>query len=532
MAEIAMAIINMLARLLNGVAFIATLWPRTLDALSRRVWSKAERIDSGSHLESHAVRLAFDSHGNALALSNEYQTVWAKYFTPDAGWGKAEVIDSTRGSDNSGEFARSGKNHPQVSFDNHGNARAVWLEDTGYDDVLGYKHETWTNRYTRGAGWGMAERFEHTPGETRPVKITYDAQGNALAVWAHFTENRSTLWAKSSRPDTGWCNATPVANTSGDATIMQLTHIANGNALLLWRTDKAGNNPRGLYSVYASYYSATTGWGKTIIISKILNSYQMQTLRLAFDGNSNVIVVWSFEDATDSEKQIHIWAKRYDVTSGWEKTIKIDPGVTSHYSDHVSESVQPEIAFDTRGNAIVVWTQVKENKRGGIWTNRYTFGKGWGAAMPITKVYGEQSRQQLAIDHRGNAIVVWSQKNGVGASYYTFDVGWGEPEQIYEHGRYGYDAFDPQVGFDAGGNATVVWWHSIALYTTIWSRQYNPGKGWTPLTPVTRDYTNKACDPLISFDHHGIAHVTWNQRDLDSSDVHFWTSRTLGRQNW
>lgn len=277
-------------------------------------------------------------------------------------------------------------------------------------------------------------------------------------------------------------------------------------------------------------YATSTGWGEAKVISKILNSYQMETLKFAFDTSGNVILVWPFEDATDSEKQIHIWAKRYSITTGWEKAVKIDPGVVSGYSDHVSESTQPKIAFDSRGNAIVVWTQVKDRNQGGIWTNRYTAGKGWGLAAPITKIGRAQSRQQLAIDHRGNAIIVWSQKDGVGVSYYTVDVGWGEPENIYEHSCRSYGSFDPQVGFDADGNATVVWWHKVLLYTTIWSRQYSPGKGWAPLTPVKRDYTNKACNPLISFDRHGIAHVIWNQRDLDSSHTHFWTNHLLKAQ--
>ncbi len=263
------------------------------------------------------------------------------------------------------------------------------------------------------------------------------------------------------------------------------------------------------------------------VISKILFSYQMTTLKFAFDTSGHTIIVWSFEDGTDSEKQTHIWAKRYDITTGWEKAVKIDPGVVSGYSDHVSKSVQPIIAFDACGNAIVVWTQVKDSNRGGIWTNRYTIGKGWGKAAPITKIDRDQSKHQLAIDRQGNAIVVWAQKDGVSASYYTVDVGWSEPEHIYECSSRGYEAFDPQVGFDENDNVIAVWWHQVFFYTTIWSRQYSPGKGWAPLTPVKRDYTNKACNPLVSFDRHGIAHVTWNQRDLDSSHVHYWTSHLL-----
>ncbi len=202
MAEFAMLIIKMLVHLANGLIFLVQLGPRAMDALSRRMWSKAERIDSGSYLESHAVQLAFDSHGNAMAVSNEYRSVYARYFTPTTGWGKAEIIDNSR-SDSLNGNSPAGKNNPQITFDTHGNAHAVWIQDTGYDEIMGYMQETWSNRYNAGVGWGQAERFEHTPGETRPVKIACDTQGNALAVWAHIVNNSSTLWAKYFKPDTG-----------------------------------------------------------------------------------------------------------------------------------------------------------------------------------------------------------------------------------------------------------------------------------------------------------------------------------------
>lgn len=524
MAELAMSIINILVHLLNGAIFVIQLGPRALDGLSRRVWSRAERIDSGSYSESHSAHLAFDSLGNAMAVSNEYYNVYARYFTPDKGWGKAELIDHTRNSDLTDEAVRGRMNDPQISFDTRGNALAVWDRDTGYDSVLGFMHDTWSNIYTAGVGWGKAERFEHTPGESRPVQITRDTQGNALAVWTHFADNCSTLWAKNHTDKTGWSNAKPIASVSGDATIIQISFDTTGNALLLWRTDKEGDNTRGLYIVYVIYFSVATGWGETKIISKVLNSYHMETLKFAFDSSGNVIVVCSFVDSTDDEKQIHIWAKRYDIITGWDKAIKIDPGVISRYSNHVSESVQAKIAFDFRGNAIVVWTQLKGNAQGGIWANRYTSGKGWGKASPITKIDRDQSNHQLAVDPLGNAMVIWTQKNGIAASYYTADVGWGTPEQLYSYSDEGYRSFDPKLVFDTNGNAIVIWWHHVFLYTTIWSMQYTPGTGWGKLTVVRRDYTNKANYPFISMDSHGIAHVVWSQRALESSHTHYWSS--------
>jgi len=522
-----MDIIKLLVHLVNGVIFLITLGPRLVDGLSRRVWSKAERIDSGTYTESNSVHLAYDGHGNALAVSNEYYNVYARYFTPDTGWGKPELIDHTRNANSKGTDVRGRMNDPEAYFDSQGIAVAIWDGETGYDDVKGFMHEAWNIPYTSGTGWGKAERFEHTPGESSPVTMARDTLGNTVAVWTHFTDTHTTLWAQTRTGSAEWNTPEAIAQSQGKATLMQISFDVSGNALVLWRTDKVGKNTSGRNSVYIIYYAAEKGWGKANILSKVLDSYHMNTLKHAFDSKGNVIIVCSFIDSTDSEKQTHIWAKRYDIKKGWEKAVRIDPGVRSEYSGNVSESVRPKIAFDHRDNAIVVWTQVNRNPQGGIWTNRYTPGIGWGKASAITNTDNEQSNHQLAVDNRGNAVVIWGQRNGLAASYYTADTGWSIPEHLYPNIGNSYSSFDPRIVFDPQGNAIAIWWFSTFLYTIILSIQYTPGKGWGKPIPVTRDYTNKAGYPKMSIDNQGIAHVVWSQRDEGSSHTHYWTSHLL-----
>ena len=530
MAQFALDILKLLGHLMNGVIFLLTLRARVRDGLSRKVWSKAERIDSGSYNQSHSVHLAFDGHGNALAVSNEYHNVYARYFTPDTGWGKPELIDHTRDSDNPDKEARGGMNNPEAYFDLQGNGLAAWDMGSGYDNENGYMHEAWSNRYSPTTGWGKAERFAHTPGESRAAKMACDMQGNTLAIWTHFADNSSTLWSSRYTDKSGWSKPAPIAQCRGNATLMELSFDPHGNALVLWRTDKEGKNTRGRFSVYAIYYSAVTGWDKANILSKVLDSYHMGTLQFAFDHGGNVIIVCSFMDSTDNEELVHIWAKRYDTNNGWEKAIKIDPGIVSDYSKLDSESVQPRIAFDCRGHAIVVWVQKSGSLQGTIWANRHIPGKGWGKASSISQGDCDDSSHQLAADHRGNAIVIWKQGSGLTTSYYTADVGWSTPENIYPISGQTYQTLGPKIVFNTDGIVVAIWWHQEFLYTTIWSRQYTPGKGWGKLTPVARDYTNKANYPYFKIDARNIAHVIWSQRDLDSSDTHYWTSHILKTQ--
>lgn len=528
MAEFAMYLIKLFVQFLKGLIFLAQLGPRTMDAISRRSWSKAERIDNGTYEGSRSVQLAFDTHGNTMAVSNHHYSVWARHFTPIKGWGNSELIDHGRNMDDSFKKTRGSVSDLTISCDTQGNYLAVWCLNTGYNDVHGFIYETWSNHYTSGQGWGKAEIFDHGPSETSLVKIARDLQGNALAVWAHFSINCTTLWAKKYKPDTGWSNPNPIANISGDAKIMQLTFDTKGNALLLWHTKKEGKKTSGLFSVYIMYYSFTTGWDKAEIFSKVLNSYHMDTLKFAFDSVGNTIVVSSFKDSTDNENQVHIWAKRYDILTGWEKAIKIDPGINTSYSAYIgeSESVQPQISFDSRDHAIVVWKQNRRNAQGGIWTNCYIPGKGWGKASAITTSDNEQSNHQLAVDPRGNAIAIWEQRNGLSASYHTADAGWSTPEHIYHYSGDEYKSLYPKIAFDPAGNAIAIW-HQVFFYTTIWSLQYTPGKGWGKKISVNRDYSNTADQPLIFIDSAGLVHVAWEQQDNDSNNRHYWTSYLL-----
>ena len=61
------------------------------------------------------------------------------------GWGLPELIETDDADD---------ADNPQVAIDANGNALAVWYQDDGM------RTNIWSNRYTAGSGWGMAELIE------------------------------------------------------------------------------------------------------------------------------------------------------------------------------------------------------------------------------------------------------------------------------------------------------------------------------------------------------------------------------------
>jgi len=77
--------------------------------------------------------------------------------------------------------------------------------------------------------------------------------------------------------------------------------------------------------------------------------------------------------------------------------------------------------MDGSGNTTVVWTQA-----GSIWTNRYTAGVGWGAAISISIGGTSVTEPQIVVDSNGDAVAVWQQLDGtqnIWANHYL--AGWG-----------------------------------------------------------------------------------------------------------
>jgi hypothetical protein len=160
--------------------------------------------------------------------------------------------------------------------------------------------------------------------------------------------------------------------------------------------DVAGN---GLASNYAwSFTTRDRVWGTAQLIEtdNAGNAYNPQ---IALDASGNAIAVWKqYDGARDN-----IWANRYTAGSGWgsAQLIETDAGW----------ALGPQIAFDSNGNAIAVWQQY-DGTRYNIWANRYTAGSGWGSAQLIETDAGWAGDPQIAFDSNGNAIAVWYQSDG------------------------------------------------------------------------------------------------------------------------
>jgi hypothetical protein len=415
------------------------------------LWGTAELIQTDSEGPAGFPQIAIDTGGNAVAVWHQSDLtrskIWSNRYTPTGGWGIAQRIDGIIPND-----ARS----PRVAVDPSGNALAVWVQSDNTQNSI------WANRYTPDGGWEIAELIERDDaGAASPARVVIDPRGNALAVWVQVDGSRN-IWANRYTPIDGWLVAQRIdGNNPNNGLGPQLAIDPDGNALAVW-VQVEGT----AIHIWSNRYTPGGGWRVPERIEEN-NAGTPQGPQVAIGPSGNALAVWAQDDGGGFNV---VWSNRYTSTDGWETPERID-GNTS------SEASIPQVAIDSNGNALAVWLQ-SDNAGNRIWANRYTPTGGWGIAEPIrTDVAGPSaSNLDLAVDPRGNALIVWTQGGQVGSdtvwsNRYTLAGGWGIAESVRTDNT--QRAFVPQVAIDPSGNALVVWYQdSSGFFEDIWSRRF------------------------------------------------------------
>jgi len=195
-------------------------------------------------------------------------------------------------------------------------------------------------------------------------------------------------------------------------------------------------------------------------------------------------------------------------------------------AENLGHALAPQIAFDANGNAIAVWYQ-PGGAQYSIYANHYQPGLGWGTAGLIENNTGEAYNPQIAFDANGNAIAVWRQFDGtrynIWANRYDAATGsWGTAELIETDTGW---AVAPQIAIDANGNAIAVWVQSDGTRDSIWANRYVPGAGWGTAELVETDNAGHAYYPQVAIDANGNAIAVWDQDD--GTRYNIWANRWL-----
>ncbi len=425
---------------------------------------------------------------------------------------------------------------------------------------------------TVGPGWGTAVRIESGEGIASDAQIAFDGNGNAVAVWRRGTSSFvgasgiDDIW--SSYFDGGkWSPPSMISNGLQTGSEPQVAMNSAGQAVAVWRQEDGA----GGFDIWVNRFDGAV-WGVAETIDNTSMGAQMP--QVAIDGNGNALVVWVQEgvgvfgllgyndiyvsrfdgmawgapEALDTINEIanlpqvafdsdgnavvvwsqysgsggtdNIYANRFDAaTLSWQGASLIE-------FDDTGRATDPQIAFDGSGNALSVWRQSESNDFGSrthIQANRFDgAGLSWGAPVLIENDNTSSALvPSLAMNSSGNAMAVWAFLNSAtGNTLYAsrFDgVSWDTPLKISNLGN----VFDqPQVAVDASGNAVAVWIDNGAVLTSRFD-----GVAWSSVETISNASGN-ASRAQVGFDSSGNPVAIWEQnRAGGGSDI--WVSHFL-----
>jgi PKD domain-containing protein len=153
-------------------------------------------------------------------------------------------------------------------------------------------------------------------------------------------------------------------------------------------------------------------------------------------------------------------------------------------SEKGADAVIPDVAFDPKGNAVVVWAQAKESS----WTIDAVErppGGPWGAPRALSQPAGHVASPQIAV--AGDSVAaVWDWFDGKNlivqsAARDARTHAWTAPRSLSLAGR---DAQSPAIAVDARGDAVAVW-ASVSLSGWTVLAAYRPAGGaWQAAVPL------------------------------------------------
>ncbi|MBI5635245.1 MAG: DUF1565 domain-containing protein [Nitrospirae bacterium] len=234
--------------------------------------------------------------------------------------------------------------------------------------------------------------------------------------------------------------------------------------------------------------------------------------KAVMNSNGNTIVVWEQWDGANWQ----IFKGEFR-SNKWTKPTKL----TANISPNGSNAVNANVAMDNKGNAIIVWEQwdganwqiFKSEYRGGVW-------KRPGLLSANMSPNGtDAANPQVAMDNNGNAIIVWEQWDGANWQIFKNEYRggvWKKPGKLSLNiSPDGTDAVNPQVAMNSIGGALIAWQQKDGANWQIFKSEFR-NNAWSHPASLSDNVSPNGTDainPRAAMDGSGNALIAWQQQD-------------------
>jgi hypothetical protein len=265
----------------------------------------------------------------------------------------------------------------------------------------------------------------------------------------------------------------------------------NGDLLLAWTDQRllpadVGNPERLVSSHWLARYSAVSGWstqqlGTSTWANPDPGANTRSLIRIGVARNGEIFVT----HLTGDHAQIMV--HRFTPDNGWADATTIDSATPGALEDHA-------VAADNDGNAIAVWMR-SDGTRVNAWAANFSNNGSWSAPRQLdVSAAGDSQDPQVAFDAAGNAHVIWHrfdpadstmQNQDIWAVHYQRSGGWGVADDIAPATV--SDA-SPALQVDDAGNAVVIYDQGrepsdLSISARVWSVRYTAA-GWAAAAPI------------------------------------------------
>lgn len=354
-------------------------------------------------------------------------------------------------------------------------------------------------------------------GQVGHPQIALDDQGNALAAWHHRSEDGEGIYICRYHPDQRGWDVVPrrLDSARTQAQAPEIAMNCRCELAVVWHEQEGP-----LARVCARHMLGSEDTWVPYPLHLQEASGQVSSLHAAMDPQGNIQVVWCLgEPGAYQVYTSGYWA----AEATWD--LQATPlGLPS------PRPLFPQLAMNRAGTGLAVWSTEGEPEGDGLVACHYDPGSRSWSDRPTAVAPGRAAHLRLALDARGNAIVLWVEAASGGqqqlrASHLDgLSIEWTPVAPL----AVGPDIRWPQVGLDGHGRAHAVWRQEAAGRMKLYAKRCSQGQ-WDPQRTLLVDDVGQSQAHALSTNEQGHALVVWLQDQGDQSLV---CARRFDGQAW
>jgi PKD domain len=385
------------------------------------------------------------------------------------------------------DLSEAGQNaeEPHVAFDSQGDALAVWRRFDGSNYII--------QAATRlgGGSWQAPVDLSEKGESASEPQVAFDSQGDALAVWIRSNGSNEIIQAASRPAGGSWQAPVDLSEKGESASEPQVAFDSQGDAFAVWQRSNGSNE-----IIQAASRPAGGSWQAPVDVSEA--GENAADPQLAIDPQGNALALWRHSNGSN----FVIQAASRPASGSWQTPVDL--------SQEGESAFQPQVAFDSQGDALAVW--VRSN--GSVYIVQAAIrpaGGSWQTPEDLSEAGQNAEAPQIAVDPQGDALAVWERSNGsvkiIQSAIRPAGGSWQAPNDLSEGGE---EAYNPQVALDPQGDALAVWERFDGSNYIVQAAIRPAGGSWQAPRDLS-EAGHKASLPHLAFDPQGDALAVWER---------------------